>query len=653
LAVQPEVTLTRARDAFARYAWTDAFELYEAADAGGALGADDLRALAEAAWWTGRHDACTWANERAFAAFQSEGRSREAATVALTLMVNDVESGSRSVAGAWLNKAIRLLKDEPDCAEKGHLELRLAIRAHLKGELDKALEHEERALEIGARFGDRDLQARALMYQGKTLLLTGQVDEGIALMEEGAAAAVGGELSPRATGDVYCIMIATCHQLADYTRAGEWTEAAKRWCDRQAISGFPGVCRVHRAEIMRLRGSWTEAEEEARRAHEELKDFDVEVSGEALYEVGEIRMRRGDLHGAQDLFREAHELGHSGQPGLALLALERGEGHVAVSLLGAVLESEWHPLQRARYLLALAEAAIAAGDLDTATAATEEMEKIAEGFGSEALHARASQCRGSLELARGDAAAAAASFAESWKLWRKVDAPFDAARARWSLGQAHLAKGDTASGLLEIRAAKAAFDRLGALPDAERCGAVLEAQQGETGGSGVSRAMVTFMFTDIVGSTSLLEAIGDESWAELRRWHDEALRGLFTAHSGREVDHAGDGFFVSFQEPGDALRCAIAIQQKLARHRREAGFAPRVRIGVHAGEAVEAGQGYSGRAVHEAARIGALGEGGEILASVDTIDSAGAYLRYEDEREVSLKGVSEPVRVASVIWAQG
>jgi hypothetical protein len=81
--------------------------------------------------------------------------------------------------------------------------------------------------------------------------------------DEATVAAVGGELSPRATGNVYCMTIVLCRDLADYKRAGEWTEATTRWCERQAISGFPGHCRVRRAEIIRLRGAFAEAELEA------------------------------------------------------------------------------------------------------------------------------------------------------------------------------------------------------------------------------------------------------------------------------------------------------------------------------------------------------------------------------------------------------
>ena len=81
------------------------------------------------------------------------------------------------------------------------------------------------------------------------------------------------------------------------------------------------------------------------------------------------------------------------------------------------------------------------------------------------------------------------------------------------------------------------------------------------------------MFTDIVRSTNLVEAIGDEAWTDLVRWHDQTLRTCFERNRGEEVQHAGGGFFVAFESAERALVCAIEIQKKLAEHRRTAGFA--------------------------------------------------------------------------------
>ena len=163
------------------------------------------------------------------------------------------------------------------------------------------------------------------------------------------------------------------------------------------------------------------------------------------------------------------------------------------------------------------------------------------------------------------------------------------------------------------------------------------------------RVVKTFMFTDIVKSTNLLEALGDQFWEPLLRWHDQTLRSLFVAHQGEEVVTTGDGFFVGFESPDAALACATAIQQKLAEHRREHGFAPQVRIGVHASGATQVGRNFSGKGVHEAARIAALAEGGEILASLETARSAAGF-KFSEPRTVTLKGIAEPIETVLVDW---
>jgi class 3 adenylate cyclase len=163
------------------------------------------------------------------------------------------------------------------------------------------------------------------------------------------------------------------------------------------------------------------------------------------------------------------------------------------------------------------------------------------------------------------------------------------------------------------------------------------------------RVMKTFMFTDIVKSTNLAEALGDEAWANLLRWHDETLRSLFSAHQGKEVVATGDGFFVGFDSPEAALACAVAIQRRLASHSMQSGFAPQVRIGLHASEAAQVGQNYLGKGVHEAARIAALAQGGEIQASKATVGGNPGY-SLSEPRVVTLKGISEPVEVITVDW---
>ena len=636
------------REALARHAWTEAFELLSEADRTDPLGPEDLELLGQAAWWAGRADEMIQARERAFALFLEAGDQARAAAVAIRLSVDYSHRLEEAVAQGWFSRAKRLLADQPESVEHGYLRRIEGVELHEGGgDRGRALEHARAALDIATRHGDRDLQAIALMDQGRILASMGRKDEGQPLMDEAMVAAVSGEVGPFATGVVYCNMIGSCEQLADYRRASEWTEAARRWCERQSINGFPGVCRVHRAEIMRLRGAWVEAEEEARRACEELGSYNMlDLAGEGFYEIGEIRLRMGDLEAAEEAFRQAHELGREPHPGLDLLRLAQGRPQAAATGIRATLDQLSDPLARARLLPAQVEMAAAAGDLDRARAAAEELGRIAEEFETPFLHACAQMAEGLVRLAKGDPEAARSSLRHALRHWQSADAPYEAARTRVFLAEAAGAAKDRDGAAMELGAARVAFERLGAELDLRRVDEML--RRIEAGGTGGARVVRTFMFTDIVRSTNLVEAMGDEAWEDLVAWHDRTLRALFAEHGGEEVDHAGDGFFVAFEDPRASAACAAAIQRSLADHRREHGFAPQVRIGLHAAEATERGGDYGGRGVHQAARVGALAEGGEILASAETAEAAA--LTTSEAREVHLKGIAEPVRVVSLDW---
>jgi class 3 adenylate cyclase len=164
------------------------------------------------------------------------------------------------------------------------------------------------------------------------------------------------------------------------------------------------------------------------------------------------------------------------------------------------------------------------------------------------------------------------------------------------------------------------------------------------------RVMRAFMFTDIARSTDLIGVIGDDAWEDLLTWHDRTLRSLFAAHGGDVGHPTGDGFFVAFPDPRLALGCAVAVQRALAEHRRAEGFSLSVRIGIHAGEATRRGEDYGGAEVHRAARIAALAEGGEILASRSTMDGAGSEVLFTATGDASLKGFTDPVALVRVTW---
>ncbi|HEV2027040.1 MAG TPA: AAA family ATPase [Candidatus Dormibacteraeota bacterium] len=156
------------------------------------------------------------------------------------------------------------------------------------------------------------------------------------------------------------------------------------------------------------------------------------------------------------------------------------------------------------------------------------------------------------------------------------------------------------------------------------------------------------MFTDLSGSTSLVEAIGDAAWRDLSAWLDAELRRSFLERRGHEVDHAGDGFFVAFDSAADAIECAITIQRRLVTHRRLHGYAPQVRIGIHFGEVQTSGSSLRGAAVHRAARLCAAAAADTIIASREALEAGGRSLA--GLQKFVLKGIKEPVEAAEVNW---
>jgi class 3 adenylate cyclase len=158
---------------------------------------------------------------------------------------------------------------------------------------------------------------------------------------------------------------------------------------------------------------------------------------------------------------------------------------------------------------------------------------------------------------------------------------------------------------------------------------------------------------DIVKSTNLLAAIGDEAWQHLLRWHDDALASVIAQNGGSVANRTGDGSFATFEGELAAIDAAVAIQRALADHRRTAGFVPQVRIGLHASEADADGSNWTGIGVHEAARIGALAEGDQIVASSATATAAGGRYALSEPRSVTLRGMAEPIEVVTVDWKKG
>lgn len=639
-----------ARAAIERGEWANALQFLRDADDSHPLSARDLEDLAQSAWWMGLPDECIGARERAFGLYSKTGDDLGAARVAMALAEDHFHKRAPAIGRAWLKRAEGLLKERTTTVEFGYLlRTKAVIAFEADNDLESALSLATRAHGVGSEVGDPDLKALTLHDVGRAMVASGNVDEGMALLDEAMVAAVAGELGMLATGRIYCNMVDICEQLADYRRARDWTEAARRWCDRAGSdSVFPGVCRVHRAEIMRLSGDWTAAETEARRACDDLSNF-ADFAGEAFYEIGQIRLHMGDYEGARQAFRLAHGSGKTPQPGLALLHLAEGDIDGAWSLIDQSVRSATAPLKKARLLVPHVEIALAAGLLDDAESSANELERLAGEYGSPTLEAQAARCRGALLVAREEFTAASGHLERAIRELRESDLPYETAKTRMMLGKAYRMSGLHDLAELEFSAARDIFTGLGAAPDLR---GALQALQGGTDGEGKAiRVQATLMFTDIVGSTPLVAAIGDEAWGRLRQWHDKTLRTSFARHGGREIDNAGDGFFVAFESPRAAVDCAVEIQEMLNEQRRSHGFAPEVRIGLHSGIGIMAEDRLMGEEIHRAARIGGQAVGGEILVTAAVIEGLDSTYRTEHPRLVTLKGFPEQLEVASIVWA--
>jgi DNA-binding NarL/FixJ family response regulator len=445
----------RGREAVARRAWNDA----HAALSSGPLGAEDLEWLATAAFMRGDELEYLDVLERAHHAFAVDGEVERAVRCAFWLGLIRSARGEAGRASGWLARAQRLLEDR-DCAERGYL--RLLETLDTDPETGRAGAAE--GAEFGRRFGDADLFALAVHEEGLCLVRLGRIDEGLALLDEAMLTAVAGEVSPIATGLLYCSVIDGCQQLHELRRAQDWTAAMTSWCAEQPdLVMFTGRCLVHRAEIMQVRGAWSEALAAAE--HAIARRADERAAGGAFYRQGELHRLQGDFVAAEQAYRESSRHGLEPQPGLALLRLAQGRGDAAAAAIDRAVGETADPLQRARLLPAQVEIALAAGNGETARAACRELEQLAAGRPCAVLDAIAAHARGAIALEAGDARAALTALREAEAAWHELDAPYEAARVRVLVARACAALGDHDSAALGLEAARAVFERLGAATD--------------------------------------------------------------------------------------------------------------------------------------------------------------------------------------------
>jgi tetratricopeptide (TPR) repeat protein len=464
------MSLQRGREAAARGDWQEAYDVLMKADTDGLASPGDLPLLAEVAYAAGHLRVTIEAWERAHALGVQAGDPVAAAGAAVRVAMHLLlDTALMAPVRGWLARAERLLEGHEGTPAHAWLAVVRTYERLLTGDLQGARQWSERAIEVGSRC-EAAACAVGRVAAARLRILDGEVEEGLELLDEVGVAAVSGDLDPLSTGLVYCELVCALQGLAQYDAAEEWTQAMERWCHTNAIGSLHGRCRVHRAEILRLRGTYDEAEREALVACEELSPYLRREMGWPLSELGRIRLRKGDLDGAEEALLAAHRVGWEPQPGLALVRLAQGDAAAAAASIRDALDrpsrvpsKELPPdtdLQRAPLLEAQVEIEIAAGDLGTARAAADELARVAARFRSKALVAGATLARGRVRLAEGHIAEAELCCSEAARLWNQIGAPYEAALARMALAEALSAGGGDDQAALERQAAATMLDRI-------------------------------------------------------------------------------------------------------------------------------------------------------------------------------------------------
>ena len=474
--------LAPVREAVHQGAWQAALDGLSAYPAARSPEAIELRA--QAAYGAGDFEDCIAAWEELYALHTGLGdrvaAARAAAMLAMFLLI---DTALMAPVRGWLRTAERALAGMEPTPAHALVHLVGTYVGFICGYTEAARQEAALAIELGTRFDVVPAVMIGRMASARITLLDGMVAEGLAQLDELATTLMSGEVDALTTGMLYCELICAAQGLELHDRAVEWTDLMERWRTGAAFGGLHGRCRVHRAEMLRVTGTCAEAEEQALLACEELRPWMRREYGWPLVELGNVRLRKGDLAGAESAYLAAHERAWSAQPGLALLRLAQGAVDAARALIDDALahpfDLPWKErppsgdLRFAPLLAAQAQIAAAGGDLATTRGAAEALTRIADRYPSPSLRAGALLAAARAHLLAGDLDAATTAAIGAVTLWAEIGAPYDAAMARTVLAEVS-ARGDRPDAArMEWQAARNAFAEFGAVAETARCDVAL------------------------------------------------------------------------------------------------------------------------------------------------------------------------------------
>lgn len=449
--------------------WLRARSLFARAFQTGA-GPEAVHGLARAVEWDGDFDSAVRLYEKAFVMYRRQGEVRLPALIAareLSFLYGAVY-GNSAAADGWLARALSLTVEAGGCVETGWVQLAECLSTH---DPARMREYAASARDLGRRLADPDLELCARSYEGLSLVLSGRVTEGMRLVDEAAAGAIGGEVRDyQAAGEIYCKMLLCSELTLDVQRAQQWMEVAEGFHRRVHAVWVPAVCSTHYGGILMAAGRWSEAEDRLTSA---VKGYDSSfraLRSAALARLADLRLRQGRLEEAATLLRDCESDSAALRP-RARLSLANGEPDVAAGILRRYLEAGAGSVLLAPEVSLLVEAELAAGRFDDAAALGVILQTMASTVGTAQYTALAEYSVGIVAWTAGDAAARP-HLEAAVELFRAAALPLEQARARLALARA-LGSAEPELAVSEVHTAMKEFQRLGAGYDVDAAAQLL------------------------------------------------------------------------------------------------------------------------------------------------------------------------------------